>query len=81
MNGVEKDMRDHLNDWVVIRHTVALGILLPNTIQWLKDPQNRPLLTPTLLRECKRFFEHVEDQTDDAFRLWLQNHHGVSVPW
>lgn len=77
----EKDMRDHLNDWVLIRHSVAHGFPLPNTIPWLKDPQNRPRLTLTLLRECKKFFEHVVDQTDNTFRLWLQNHHGVPAPW
>src|SRR6266516_2786371 len=74
----EKEMRDKLNDWVLIRHSVAHGFPLPNPVEWIKDAQNRPRLTLLLLKECKRFFSHLVAQTDDSFRLWLQNHHGVA---
>lgn len=77
----EKDMRDRLNEWVLIRHSVAHGFPLPNTIQWLKDPQGRPRLNLTLLRECKRFFVHLATQSDVAFAGFLHNHHGIPAPW
>jgi hypothetical protein len=76
------EMKTRLNAWVKIRHSVAHGGDLPNNIQWIKHPATQlPRLNLTLLKECKRFFEHVVIQTDDAFRLWLQNHHGVAAPW
>ena len=75
-------MKTRLNAWVRIRHSVAHGGDLPTNIDWIKDPQTQNArLHLTLLRECKRFFEHVVEQTDDAFQLWLQNHHGVPAPW
>jgi hypothetical protein len=77
----EIEVRNYLNQWILIRHSVAHGFPLPNTIKWLKDRQHRPRLTLNLLNQCKRFFEHVVNQTDNSFRLWLKNHHRVENPW
>jgi len=77
----ERDMRDRLNDWLQVRHSVAHGSALPANISWLQDSQNRPRLTLQLLKECKKFFEYVATQTDVGFRRWLVNHHGVPTPW
>lgn len=75
-------MKTRLNAWVKIRHSVAHGSDLPDNIPWIKPRgAQRPRLNLPLLRECKKFFEHVAAQTDDAFRNWLQNHHGVPAPW
>lgn len=75
-------MNQRLNAWVRIRHTVAHGGNLPDNIHWIQNPQtHQPRLTLTLLRECKAFFERIVDQTDNAFLHWLQNHHGVALPW
>ena len=81
-NWNPEEMKTRLNAWVKIRHSVAHGGELPTNIQWIKHPATHiPRLNLTLLRECKRFFEHVVDQTDVAFGLCLQNHHGIPAPW
>lgn len=77
----ENEMRRRLNSWVQVRHSVAHGFPLPSNIPWLNDPHGRPRLTLTLLRECKKFFEHLVGCTDDAMAVHLHNHHGIPRPW
>jgi hypothetical protein len=75
-------MKERLNAWVKIRHSVAHGGDLPSNVTWIQAPKTQnPRLNLPLLKDCKSFFEHVVEQTDDAFRDWLINHHGVSAPW
>lgn len=76
-----KEIRDNLNNWVLIRHSVAHGFPLPASIAWLKDSHGRARLTLSLLKECKRFFEHLVAQTDSAFSDFLHTHHGIPKPW
>jgi hypothetical protein len=81
-NWNSNEMKERLNAWVKIRHSVAHGGDLPNVIAWIKAPGTGvPRLNLPLLKECKCFFEQVVDQTDAAFRTWLINHHGVAAPW
>ncbi len=77
----QNEMRNRLNSWVLVRHSVAHGFPLPGNIPWLNDPQGRPRLTLTLLRECKKFFEHLVGCTDEAMAVHLHNHHGIPRPW
>jgi hypothetical protein len=81
-NWNSNQMKERLNAWVRIRHSVAHGGELPNNITWIQAPTtHKPRLHLPLLKDCKAFFEHVVDQTDQAFRSWLINHHGVAAPW
>lgn len=75
------EMQKRANQWLNIRHGIAHGSGLPTDIQWMQDAQHRPRLTLTLLKECKRFFERLVQQTDDSFRVFLQVTHGVAAPW
>lgn len=77
----DKTTRDRLDSWLLVRHSVAHGVLLPSDIPWIQDPQLRPRLTLALLKECKRFFEHVAARTDAALAHHLANHHGVANAW
>ena len=76
-----REMRDRLNNWVLIRHSVAHGFPLPSDINWIHDEKGRARLTLTLLRECKKFFERLVAQTDQAFAHFLMTHHGILKPW
>lgn len=77
----EREMRSRLNDWVRVRHSVAHGFALPNDVAWLQDAGGRPRLTLTLLRECKKFFEHLTAQTDGGLATHLCAQHGIPRPW
>lgn len=76
-----REMQTRLDAWMTIRHSVAHGAALPTDIVWLRDPKGMPSLTLKLLRECKRFFEHLAQQTDAAFADHLVAHHGIAKPW
>jgi hypothetical protein len=75
------EMQKRANQWLNIRHGIAHGSGLPQDIPWIQGANNRPRLTLLLLRECKRFFERLVQQTDDAFLAFLQAHHGLAAPW
>ena len=75
------EMRRRANHWLQIRHGIAHGSGLPKDIPWIQDPKNRSRLTLLLLKECKRFFERLVLQTDDAFLAFLKTHHGLAAPW
>jgi hypothetical protein len=73
--------KTRLDQWVLIRHSVAHGFPLPANLPWILGPNQRPRLTLALLRECKLFFEQVVSQTDVAFGAHLHSHHGIPLPW
>jgi hypothetical protein len=75
------EMQKRTNQWLNIRHGIAHGSGLPKDIKWIQDAQDRPRLTLKLLKECKRFFERLVQQTDDSFRAFLQGIHGIAAPW
>jgi hypothetical protein len=77
-----KRMRERLDGWLRVRHSVAHGAALPNDIDELLGPNGQARLTLGALRECKRFFEHIARQTDAALALHLVQHHGIAAaPW
>jgi len=75
------EMSNRLNAWLDIRHTIAHGAELPTEIDWIKNTSGTPRITLTLLRECRRFFEHLVEQTDKALADHISNALGVPVPW
>jgi len=77
----EKEMRARLNAWVLVRHSVAHGFPLPSDVEWLQDARGRPRLTLELLRECRKFFKHLVEQTDEALASRLDARHGIPKPW
>ena len=77
----EKEMRDRLNAWVQVRHSIAHGFPLPNDVAWIRNAGGQPPLNLYLLRQCKKLFARLVVQTDAAFAAFLQDHHGVGAPW
>lgn len=77
----EDEVRKRLNAWVTVRHTVAHGAPLPTDVEWIKDSQGRPRLHLPLLKECRKCFAHVAQQTDSALETFLKTTHGVAAPW
>ena len=75
------EMRNRLNSWAWYAIRWPTASLLPGNIPWLNDPHGRPRLTLTLLRECKKFFEHLVDCTDESMAMHLHNHHGIRRLW
>lgn len=75
------EVRSRTNSWVTIRHSVAHGFPLPQNIEWIKNSNGTPRLTLNLLKECRKHFAHIANQTDIAFSTYLNSHHGLAAPW
>lgn len=76
-----EEVRSRTNTWVLVRHSVAHGFPLPGNVPWLQDNHCRARLTLGLLKECRRHFTHLVNQTDRSFSAHLVDHHGLAAPW
>jgi hypothetical protein len=75
------EVRTRTNKWVLVRHSVAHGFPLPGDVDWLQDDNGSPRLTLGLLKECRKHFVHLVNQTDSAFSAHLSAQHGIVAPW
>jgi hypothetical protein len=76
-----EEMRRRLNGWLQVRHSIAHGSELPTNVEWCMDTRGRPCLNLPQLRECRKYFNYIAKQTDDALRAFLVREHGVVNPW
>ena len=75
------EMANCLDDWLSIRHTIAHGTALPTDIPWIQNSSGTPRITLALLRECRRFFARLINQTDEALANHIATDFGIQAPW
>lgn len=76
----EQHMRNHLNEWLQVRHSIAHGAPLPN-LTWLHPPGKPSRLILKNIKDGKKFFSHLVNQTDNALYSFAQSDCGIPSPW
>jgi hypothetical protein len=77
----ETETRNRTNIWLRVRHSIAHGFPLPGDVHWLNGSNGQARLTLGLLRECRKHFVYLTQQTDYAFASHLMLVHGIAHPW
>ncbi|WP_147307419.1 HEPN domain-containing protein [Mesorhizobium denitrificans] len=80
-NWASSAVRERINNWLNIRHSIAHGFALPAQIIWLAGSNGQSRLTLNLVKECRELFDFLVRETDRAFSHHLMQSHGMPAPW
>lgn len=73
-------MRERLNHWLQVRHSIAHGFKLPQ-YPFLLNQHGKYTVRKCHLMHCRDFVRHLASETDVALAHHLATKFGIAAPW